>query len=154
VNVNLLTSTFPKVSDMFMKKVAQSSIELSSSGGFVTYTITAEDEKGTALGVAKLTVGLSGKPWASFVWGDGTLYSVSEVWGGGSLWGSIAQGGSGAIWENSQQVPHTYPVPWPSPMVFDKMQLQIQAVASANIGIGTFYARYQKTGYTTLGLFN
>jgi hypothetical protein len=43
------------------------------------------------------------------------------------------------------------------------MQLQITALASANIGIGTFYARYQQTGYQvwrpgtqtqTIGPFN
>jgi hypothetical protein len=31
------------------------------------------------------------------------------------------------------------------------MALQITAASSAEVGIGTFYARYQRTGYMTLG---
>lgn len=152
-NFNLLTSTFPKTNDMLTKQVAESQIEFSSSAGEATYTLTAENDQNVALATATINVGITGTPWGSFVWGDGTVYSVSEVWGGGSLWGSTAQGGSNAIWLSSQQIPHTYPVPWPAPFVFEKMQLQVTGTASANVGIGTFYARYQKTGYMVT-LFN
>jgi hypothetical protein len=168
----LLSSTFPKTNDMCMKQVVESQIELSASGGNVAYFITAEDEQGNALGRATIAVTDLGSPWGTFVWGDGTLWGSSNLWGGGGLWGAkgafwgdgtlwnqnnptpywASAPGSGLIWGTGiQNIPHTYPVPWPAPMVFEKMQLRITATASAEVGIGTFYARYQKTGYMTFG---
>ena len=169
-SVTLLSSTFPKVGDMFMKQVAESQIELAASGGAITYFITALDEQGNVLGTAQISVTDSGAKWGAFVWGDGTLWTETNKWGGGALWGAVATvwgagaswgdpvyytqapGGSGALWgAGAQDIPHTFPVPWPAPLVFEKMALQITAQASAEVGIGTFYARYQRTGYMTLG---
>jgi len=169
----LLSSTFPKTNDMLMKQVAESQIELSASSGNITYTIQAQDDQGQPLGTAQIAVINTGNPWGGFIWGDGTVWSTSNLWGGGSLWGGNAAnwgdgstwgqqnpqifwaqaGGSGVIWgKGVQNIPHTYPVPWTAPLVFEKMQLSITATASAEVGIGTFYARYQKTGYMTFGL--
>lgn len=171
---SLLSSTFPKTNDMLMKQVSESQIELSASAGNINYHIEAQDEQGTIIGVADITVTTDGGIWGAFVWGDGTLWGGSNTWGGGSLWGGIAQhwgdpditwgqdnppvywtqaGGSGLRWgAGTQNIPHTFPVPWAAPLVFEKMQLQITATASAEVAIGTFYARYQKTGYMTLGV--
>jgi hypothetical protein len=33
-------------------------------------------------------------------------------------------------------------------LVFNKMALEVRAVAATNVAIGTFYARTQQTGYT------
>jgi hypothetical protein len=168
----LLSSTFPKTNDMLMKQVSESQIELSASSGNITYFIEAQDDQGNDLGDAQIAVINQGEPWGGFNWGDGTVWATSNLWGGGSLWGGNAANwgdgtlwgqqnpkvywaqaaGSGVLWgKGVQNVPHTYPVPWPAPLVFEKMQLQITATASAEVGIGTFYARYQKTGYMTLG---
>lgn len=165
----LLTSTFPKVGEMAMKQVTESQIELAASGGDITYTIVAMDEQGNVLGTAEVTVTQAGALWGAFVWGDGTEWASSNVWGGGSLWGAKANywaggqvwgggayytsaPGSGILWgAGVQNIPHTFPVPWPAPLVFEKLALQISASASTEVGIGTFYARYQKTGYMTLG---
>jgi hypothetical protein len=167
----MLSSTFPKVGDMFVKQVAESQIELSASSGNITYNITAQDEQGRTIGFAQISVINQGAAWGSFNWGDGTLWSTSNLWGGGSLWGALgsywgdgtlwlgnppaywtAAAGSGVLWgAGVQNVPHTYPVPWAAPLVFEKMQLLVTATASAEVGIGTFYARYQKTGYMTTG---
>jgi hypothetical protein len=136
VRVNLQSATFPKAGEMCMKQVAESQIELAAAGGTVTYTIIAQDEQGIELGQGDITVNAGIGFW------------------GATVWGSLSQGGSGNIWQSLIRVPHTYPVPWAAPLVFEKMQLQIQAVASVNIIIGTFYARYQKTGYMTLGNFD
>lgn len=171
---SLLSSTFPKTNDMCMKQVAESQIELSASGGNITYNIEAQDEQGRVIGAAQIAVNDASGIWGDFIWGDGTLWGGSPVWGGGSLWGGIAQtwgdpaitwgqdnpnlyytqaGGSGEIWgAGLQNIPHTFPVPWKAPLVFEKLQLQINATASAEVAIGTFYARYQKTGYMTLGM--
>jgi len=126
-NVTALSSTLPKVGDMFTKQVAESQIELGGAPRGVTYTITAQDEQGVAIDSAAITIPASNVPrWGSMVWGA-------------------------FRWTSSQNVPPaTYAVPWSAPLVFEKMQLQISAVANANVQIGTFFARYQKTGYMVM----
>lgn len=171
---SLLSSTFPKTNDMCVKQVAESQIELSASGGNITYTIEAQDEQGAIIGRAQIAITNQGAKWGTFIWGDGTLWGGSPLWGGGSIWGAPAQtwgdpavswgqdsppiywtqaSGSGERWgAGIQNVPHTFPVPWAAPLVFEKMQIQINATASAEVAIGAFYARYQKTGYMTQGV--
>ncbi len=152
-----------------MKQVAESQIELAASGGAITYNIAAQDEQGNVLGTAQIAVTDQGSRWGAFTWGDGTIWASTNLWGGGGLWGAPASywggganwgdqvfytqaPGSGLLWgAGAQNIPHTFPVPWKTPLVFEKMALQIKADASAEVGIGTFYARYQKTGYMTLG---
>ena len=165
-NAILQTSTFPKTNDELMKQVAESTIELSSSLGPTLYNIVAQNEEGKTMGTVDITVTEGGVPWGSNIWGDGSVWTPDPHWGGGAVWGLSppAGTGSGLIWgQGSQVAPRTYPVWWAAPLVFNKMQLQITALASANIGIGTFYARYQQTGYQvwrpgtqtqTIGPFN
>jgi len=165
--VTLLSSTLPKADPMSMKQVAESQIELAASGGDITYTLVAQDEQGNMLEQATMIIrGETGNLWGSPPVGSGLLWGSHTT-----LWGSVSQGGSGAAWgnpcvfwtqaagsgalwgEGAQNIPHTYPVPWPAPLVFEKMQLQVTAQASAQVSIGTFYARYQRTDYMTLGTF-
>lgn len=129
-SVNVLSSSFPKVGDMLQKQVAESQIELAKGA---TYTISAQDEGGNAIASPSSTVTLAVPGAATNLWGTGT-------WGAGLLWNSPVR-----------TVPRTYAVPWAAPLVFEKMQLAVSATASANVQIGTFYARYQKTGYMTMG---
>jgi hypothetical protein len=172
IDVVILSSTFPKVDWMAMKQVAESQIELAASSGNVKYNIQAQDEQGASLGSAVIEVSDGcinwddghlwddGSDWCSGnnLWGGGGLWGApANFWGGGQTWGTpcifwTAGAGSGLIWgAGGTPIPHTFPVPWPAPLVFEKMQLQIKATASSNLAIGTFYARYQKTGYMTLG---
>jgi hypothetical protein len=149
-NVTCLSATFPEAAAMSMKQVVESQIQLGGLPLGATYTITAQDEQGALLGTVTINVSL-GTLWGSNNWGDGAKWAGLPVWGGSGLWGSALQGGTAWIWTAAQSyAPHTYPIPWTSPLVFDKMQLLITAVASANLQIGTFYARYQKTGYMTM----
>ncbi len=54
----------------------------------------------------------------------------------------------GAIWDAGiPAIPRTYPVTWTEPFVFEKMAIQVDAIAQGQALIGTFYARYQQTGY-------
>jgi len=145
-----LSCTFPKTGDMFNKQVVESTIELEASLGLTAYTVQAQNEQGVIMGTVIMQAGFGGNKWGSFIWGDGTLWSASIIWGGGALWGSTAQYGSNQIWRSGQQIPSTYPVSWAAPLVFDKMQLLVAAQASGQVGIGTFYARYQQTGYQTM----
>jgi hypothetical protein len=172
VNVEVLSSTFPKVDWMAMKQVAESQIELAASSGNVSYAIDAQDEQGISLGRATIAISDGCINWdEGDTWDDGALWcGGNNTWGGGGLWGAPANfwgggetwgtpcifwtagAGSGLVWgAGGTPIPLTKPVPWPAPLVFEKMQLQIKAVASSNLAIGTFYARYQKTGYMTLG---
>ena len=155
-NFLLLSSTFPRTNDMVTKQVVQSQIELGGLPTTAQYTIQGQDDQGTVLAQVTFTVG-TGKNWGSFLWGDGSSWSSGVangggVWGGGGLWGSAAQGGSNLLWSSSQVRPvHTYPVQWPNPLNFEKMQLSIAGIAAKNVQIGTFYAQYQRTGWMTQG---
>lgn len=149
----LLSSTFPKTDWMAMKQVAESQIELASDECLVDFAITAEDDQGNTLGAANVQVDSGGMIWGQSYWGAPTLWGcpLQVAWGSGIKWGSVPIG-SGSIWGQgiARSVPHTYPIPWPAPLVFEKMQLQITTSIPANVSIGTFYARYQRTGYMVI----
>ena len=133
----LQSSTFPKTGDMYTKMVAESQVELAAINGAITYNIIAQNESGGTVGIASIATGLN-----TPIWGNPAL-----------LWGSVSQGGTGSIWTAglASYIPRTYPVPWGAPLVFEKMQLNITGVVTANVGIGTFMARFQKTGFMTTG---
>lgn len=118
------TSQFPKSqsSDMNMNQIVESQIELSNHSSSLTFNISALDEKNTALSVTNIT------PVNTGVWG-------ATIWGDGHLWTSAAI------------QPLTYRIPWNTPLVFKKIQLQVTAPANPSFVIGAFFARYQRTGY-------
>ena len=126
----LLSSTFPKSGHMTEKQVVESTQELSSSTGNATYTVQALDEQGNILGSVGVAVVPAGGVW--------TASPGPPLWGGSTKW------------ENSYNIPHVYSLPWATPIVFKKMALNITANASAQLQIGTHFARYQDTGYTNL----
>jgi len=127
LNVSLASSTFPKTNHMAQLQVIESTQELTSTGTPVNYNITAVDEKGNTLN-------------STYV----MTQAVGGVWGTGT-WGS------GLLWSSTVNVPQVYTVPWSAPLVFQKMALSITATSSSSLSIGTFYARYQDTGYTGQG---
>lgn len=153
------TSSFPKLGDQAKKQVAESTIELAAGRDQVAiYTIRAENEIGVELGTAEIGIAPNGAVvWNHFVWNEDAYWSgplTASTWGGGSLWGTILQGGSGLIWGagNVSQVPVTVPIPWPFPLVFEKIVLIITMGGEfPEATIGTSYHRYQQTGYQVLG---
>lgn len=149
--IKLLSSTFPKEGWMAMKQVAESQIELASSEGLIDYLIQAQDDQGNVLDSVDIPIASNGGIWNFFDWDDGTAWTVSNTWGGGAVWGAPPIG-TGSIWGVglARRIPHTYPVPWHFPLVFEKMAIQITTAIAGNVSIGTFYARYQKTGYMTI----
>lgn len=141
IATSLLSSTFPKIGDMARKQVTESQIELGTSNA-TTYTITAQDESGNTLDHTDIAVTAVGEPWGFFYWGMGTLWAADNHWDGGGLWDG------GSLWDaGAQAIPRTYPVTWSAPFVFEKMAIQVDALADEQVVIGTFYARYQQTGY-------
>lgn len=123
-NVDLVSSTFPKHGEMAMKQVIESTIELASVGNAATYTINAYDEKNNIIATTSVTTPQLGAVWGGFTWGDGTF------------------------WATSINRPQTYLLNWPNGLLFNKIALEVTCPAAQNIAIGTFYARFQKTGYT------
>lgn len=125
ITVNLMSSSFPKTQNMAEIQVVESTIELASSGAAVQYNITAVSTQNTPLNSCAITTPQFGKTWGSgWVWGDGTL------------------------WSSSVNIPLVYQIPWTSTLVFQKMALNVTATAQSNLSIGTFFARYQETGFT------
>lgn len=122
------SSSFPKTGRMAEVQVVESTQEFASSGAAVNYNITALDDQNNTLN-------------STFV----LTPAVGIVWGGGASWGG------GALWSSSSTMPHVYTVPWTKPLVFQKMAIDITATSSNSLSIGTFFARYQDTGYTNQG---
>lgn len=125
---HLKSSSFPKTGHMQQVQVVESTIEFANSGLSVQYTITGYSDQNNTLGSAQVTTP-----------------PVGIVWGGGATWGS------GALWTTAQRIPHVYTIPWGAPLVFQKMALDVQATSANSLSIGTFFARYQDTGYTNQG---
>jgi hypothetical protein len=128
---DLQSCTFPETGDMCTHQVVESQIELGGAPAGATYTLTAIDERGVQIGA--------------------TLTPMVVASSGGTIWGSGPTWGSGPRWTSGQnQAPYTYAVNWTAPIVFEKMAIDVQTTAGPNVLIGTFYARFQKTGYMTM----
>ena len=145
------TSTFPKAGDMAKKQVAESQIELAGGhNSVVNYTIEAQNESGILLGSAAIGIAPGGGiVWNHFVWNEDSYWSaplLNNTWGGGGTWGDGQVWGAGQV----QQIPITVPIPWPFPLVFEKMQLVITA-DNPDVTIGASYHRWQQTGYKVIG---
>ena len=125
---HLRSSSFPKTGHMQQIQVVESTQELSSSGASVNYSITSLDDQNNTLN-------------STFV----VTPPAGITWGGGSTWGG------GGRWSSANSIAHVYNIPWTVPLVFQKMALDITATSSNSLSIGTFFARYQDTGYTNKG---
>lgn len=119
----LESSTFPKEGGMKQRQMVESTQELANGGSTTTYNLQALTDQRSTIDSVNITVASAGKTWGSCVWGDGTL------------------------WTTSTNRPRVYNVPWTIPINFQKMALFIRATATAALAIGTFFGRYQETGY-------
>lgn len=121
------SASLPKTDNMSEKQVVESTIELSSAGSSALYNITAQNSVGDTLNSVFISTPAAGKLWGSNFWGDGSK------------------------WTSSINVVKVYTIPWTMPLVFSKLQLQVQVSAGASISIGTAFFRYQDLGYTNSG---
>lgn len=120
---NLESSSFPKDATMTQKMVIESTLEASSAGASVAYQVTAINDQKTVLSAVSLVIPAAGYVWGNFNWGAGN-------------------------WSSAVNIPHVYNIYWTNPLVFQKMAITVAGTASSNITIGSFFARYQDTGYT------
>jgi hypothetical protein len=125
--IDMLSSDFPKKDEMAMKQIVESTIELSSTGSAVTYSLLAYDDKNNILDTTGVTTYAQGSIWGANLWGDGSK------------------------WTATLNRVITYQVYWNKPLVLNKMAIELTTTASSAIAIGTFYVRYQKTGYLLQG---
>lgn len=123
---HLRSSSFPKTGAMAQVQVVESTIELSASGSSVNYNLTALDDQNGTLGSAFVVTTSNNAIWGSFLWG-------------------------GANWSSNANIPHVYTIPWTDVLNFQKMAIDVSAASSNSVSIGTFFARYQDTGYTNRG---
>jgi hypothetical protein len=123
---HLTSSSFPKTGHMQEVQVVESTLELSSSGASVNYNIAALNDQTNVIGSTFVNT-----PATGFLWGAG-------------LWGT-------GVWSTGVNIPHVYTIPWTAPLVFQKMALDVMATSSNSVSIGSFFARYQDTGYTNMG---
>jgi len=127
IKVLLQPAFLSKGSNINVKEVIESTIELSSLSSFTNYTITAFDEKFNTL--SAVNIGVS---------------NPLTFWGGGQVWGG------GLLWNSASNNVYTFPIPWDSPLIFQKLTLTVQAVASYGLSIGTSFNKFRDCGYTTV----
>ena len=120
---SLQSSTFPKTGHMVGKQVVESTIELASNGSVASFQITGLDDQGNTLNSCDVPILPAGGLWGSVIWGA-------------------------FKWASAINIPTTYTVPWTAPLVFKKMAILITSTATTALAFGTFFARYQETGYT------
>ena len=128
ISVKLESSFLPKMQNINVKEVIESTIELSYGGSSLSYQINALSESLAISGTS--TLQYAGAPL--------------RRWGDGSKWGD------GGLWNAATPLPVTETVPWSTPVIFKKLALQILAQASYFMSIGTFFAKYKNTGYTNV----
>lgn len=120
-----ISATLPKVEEMKEKQVLETTTELGYTSALNNpYQISAIDDQGTTLNSLAITAFNAGGLWGGFTWGA-------------TPWASIFS------------IPHVFDVPWNDPIIFQKLAIGHTVTAAAGVSVGTTFARYQNTGYTT-----
>jgi hypothetical protein len=119
---SLIYALLPDQEDMQMHAVVESMIELGRASSASQYTIYAQDEFSAIIGQATITLASTGPQW------------------GAVLWGAF-------VWSSGRIVSRMLTIPWTEPVVFQRMQLEIDTDASAGVALGTLSLRYQRLGY-------
>lgn len=121
--VDLKTAALPKEDWMSMKSMIESTLELTSVGTGAVYTVIASDDGGGYLASSTIQTPALGATYGVAIYGLATYTS-------------------------SVNIPITYKIPWSQPVVFSKLTLEVTCTVQAKVGIGTFFGRFQKLGYT------
>lgn len=119
---DLVSAQLPKHDEMAMKQIVETTIELGSSIPW-SYNVNLFNDSGNYLISQGMTTSQSGSVWGSNIWGDG------------SRWTSVSR------------APITYRIPWAYPVVFNKLAIEVVALASQTVSLGSTIFRVQKTGY-------
>lgn len=119
---DMLSASMPLTGRMNMQQVVESTVELNTGGSTATYNIFAYDDQGALLSSASITATTTAPQWGSVVWGNFT-------------------------WTSAIKTAHTLRVPWDKPVVFKKLQMEIQGTAVQGVAMKNTYLKYQDAGY-------
>ncbi len=111
----------PDTNQMAEYAMIESTIYMGLAAG-ATYTILALDQNQAVLQQASVSNVNAATVWGAFTWGSG-------IWGGAA----------------NNLFPRR--VPWPEPVVFRRMQMQVQGTSGAAVRVGTMHLRYEQLGY-------
>lgn len=127
ISVELKTSFLPKMQNINVKEVIESTVEISGQASSGVFQINALNENYSVLSSAAVLPesNANAVKWAA------------------SLWGA-------ATWVEEENEPSTLSIPWDQPLVFKKLAIQFLATASYYLSIGAFFAKYKNTGYTNI----
>jgi hypothetical protein len=122
--INLRSSDFQK-DGMAMKSMMESTIELASVGTSALYTVSTYSDAGNFITSANVLTQSLRSVWGSFLWGLG-------------------------YWSSSISIPTTYRVNWTQQVIFNRLSIGVTCTVQSGVGIGTFYGRFEKLGYTLI----
>lgn len=115
------TSLMPDNQGMCENSMIETTIMSSLPPG-ASYTISANDEEGSPIGVVTLVAIGTNTPWGNFLWGA-------------ALWGGV------------QGVMKQRQVEWTDPLVFKQASLSISGLSEASVQLGNNYFRIEELGY-------
>jgi len=125
LSFNYQTAMLPDTDQMSENSMIETTIYLGMAAGG-TYLVQALDQNQSVLQSASVSNPASPVIWGSFTWGQ-------------ALWG----GASSALFPQR--------IPWPKPVVFRRMSLNVTGPSSQQLRVGTLHMRYEKLGYLQQG---
>ncbi|OYV45740.1 MAG: hypothetical protein B7X10_05475, partial [Burkholderiales bacterium 21-58-4] len=127
ISVEMKTSFLPKMPNVNVKEVIESTVEITAQAGSGGFVMNALNENYNVISNATV----------QFTSNAGTV-----KWGG-TTWGA-------AVWNAAANEPSTETVPWTEPLIFKKLAIQMLGTAAYFMSIGAFFAKYKNTGYTNI----
>ena len=124
INCVYQTAMLPERQDLRQCAMCES-LFYEGHGAAVTYSVSALNQNGSVIEYISLSSVGSVTTWDAFTW-------------------------AGSPWLGAQQTLAARQIPWTSPVVFDRMSIQISFQASAGGRIGDLYMVYQLLGYTAI----
>lgn len=119
------SSDFPKTMHVNGAQIVESTQEFGASGLQTTYQVTMFTDEGNTLANCTMRTPQTGVLWDT----------SGATWDGG------------ATWATGLNVPSTYTVPWPNPIVAPKFVYDITGSCGSSVIVGASIHRYQDTGY-------
>ena len=119
------TALLPERGDMRQCSMHETIFYAGTGSSLTAFSISALDQNGSVKSFASVSVSGTSTYWDSFTWGS-------------------------SAWLGTQQTLAPITVPWPSPVIFDRVAIQINFAAQAGARVADLYMVYQPLGYTSV----
>lgn len=119
---NWATSMLPDVDTMTQNNMTESVLDLALSPSIPSINVNALDQNGQVLGAVSIASPSGATVWGAFTWGV-------------------------APWGGTPDALAPRQLPWPAPVVFNRLQLQATGQSTSGIKVGTLHLRYQILNY-------